>query len=80
MQRWIDVGFTPGQAELLSTLVTRDYLDERLTELRIDMRSELRSELQTELRLHKRGMLAWMIAMQAPVYAALIYIVMKLGL
>jgi hypothetical protein len=28
MQRWIDVGFTPAQAELLSELVTRDYLRE----------------------------------------------------
>lgn len=65
MQRWIDVGFTPSQAELLSQLVTRDYFDQRLRE---------------EFMLHKRSMLLWIVAMQAPTYAALIYIAMKLGL
>ena len=65
MQRWIDVGFTPAQAELLSELVTRDYLDERL---------------RSEFGLHKRSLLMWMLVMQAPTYAALIYILMKLGL
>jgi len=60
MQRWIDVGFTTAQAELLSELVTKDYLHE-------------------ELRRFKRSMLLWMVAMQAPTYAALIYLLMKVG-
>jgi hypothetical protein len=65
MQRWVDVGFTPAQAELLSELVTRKYLDERL---------------RLEFGLHKRSMLMWMLVMQAPMYAALIAILMKLSL
>ena len=60
MQRWIDVGFTSAQAELLNDLVTKDYLHE-------------------EFVRHKRSMLLWQLVMQAPVYAALIYIAMKLG-
>jgi hypothetical protein len=60
MQRWIDVGFTPAQAELLAELVTKEYLHE-------------------ELRRLKRGMLLWMLVMQAPTYAGLIYLMMKVG-
>jgi len=58
------VGFTSAQAELLSELVTRDYLDQRLRE---------------EFARHRRSMLLWVVAMMAPNYAALIYIMMKLG-
>jgi hypothetical protein len=60
MQRWIDVGFTPAQAELLDDLVTKDFLREQFA-------------------LHKRSMLMWMLVMQAPTYAALAYLLMKLG-
>jgi hypothetical protein len=61
MQRWIDVGFTSAQAELLSELVTREYLHE-------------------ELSRFKRSILLWVLAMQAPTYAILIYVSMKLGI
>ena len=61
MQRWIDVGFTPAQAELPNDLVTKDFLHDQFVR-------------------HKRDMLMWMLVMQAPTYAALIVILMKLGL
>ena len=64
MQRWMEVGFTEAQAALLSELVTKDYL---------------REYLHAEFRRFKRDMLRWMLVMQAPVYAALIIIFLRLG-
>jgi hypothetical protein len=65
MQRWAGVGFTSVQAELLAELVTRDYLDMRLRE---------------EFQRFKRSMVLWIVVMLAPVYATLIYVVMRLGM
>jgi hypothetical protein len=61
----------------LDDFVTRDQLDQRLG--RFVTRDYLDQRLRDEFGLHKRGMLMWMVGMQAPVYAALIYILMKLG-
>jgi hypothetical protein len=72
VQRLTDAGFTDRQARAIldaieqstGQLVTRDYLDLRLRE---------------EFQRYKRSMLLWMLAMQAPTYAALIYVILKIG-
>jgi len=78
MQHWVDVGFTSAQAELLSQLVTKEYLDQRLGGF-VTM-EYLDQRLREEFARHKRSMLLWNLAMQAPVYATLIYLAMRLGL
>ena len=49
-------------------LVTRGFL-----------RTYVHEELTRELARSKRSILLWILAMQAPIYAALIYLTMKAG-
>ncbi len=71
LRHLVDSGFTAAQARAIldvlieSGVVTRDYLDLRL---------------RTELGKCKRDMLLWMLVMQAPVYAALIWLLARAGL
>jgi hypothetical protein len=72
LQRLLQGGFSDTQAAAIldvvrsaaATLVTREYFDQRL-----------RQELQRQ----KRSVLLWTLVMQAPVYAALIYLTMKVS-
>jgi hypothetical protein len=60
MPRWLDVGFSEAQAELLDQLVTRD-------------------DLRQELQHFTREMLLWVVGMLSPLYASMIYVMIKLG-
>ena len=72
LARLLDAGFTEPQAAAIleviegatQQFVTRDYLDLRLRE---------------EFQRFKRSILFWVLAMLAPVYAALIYLLIKVG-
>ena len=64
-------GFSEKQAKALSLalvqlmdshLVTRDYLDLRLSELKIDLRlSELKGELKGDIAILKAELIQWMV-------------------
>jgi hypothetical protein len=72
LARLLDAGFTEQQAGAILEVierardqhVTRDYLDLRLRD---------------EFQRFKRSILLWILAMQAPTYAALIYLLLKVG-
>lgn len=86
MERWLAVGFTQAQAELLDQLVTKDYLREFMREfMREYVRDELlpmlreefvtREFLRQALAQQKRELLLW----QA-VIVAIVFVLARLNL